>query len=152
DRSPLFVFYDPNQALYTTASGFPVKEEPFVLTANCRNTQTIHQVCYQFYKGHTIDPPDIPGLPVTTMCAPSLLAQAWAIQKLLNHLLINEHVRAEDLAVLVVDGTNKAMYYGTLEAIPLPLGLRWSFEDAGDTRAVLVETVGRFKGLERAGV
>ena len=86
------------------------------------------------------------------MCAPTLSAQAWAIQKLLNQLLINERVRAADLAILVVDGTNKSTYYGTLKAMPLPFGLRWSFEDPGASNAVLVETVGRFKGLERAGV
>jgi hypothetical protein len=152
DKSPLFVFYDPNQALYTTASSFPVKEEPFILIANCRNTHAIHQVCYQFYKGHTTDPPSIPGLPVETACAPAVSAQAWAIQKLLNQFLIQEHVRADDLAVLVVDGTNKATYYGALQSIPLPLGLHWSFEDHSSRNTVLVETVGRFKGLERAAI
>jgi hypothetical protein len=152
DKSPLYVFYDPNQALYTTAAGFPIKEEPFMLLANCRNTQAIHKVCYQFYKGHTIDPPGIPGLPVDTVCAPTLSAQAWAIQKILNRLLIEEHVRAEDLAILVVDGGNKETFYGTLQNIPLPLGLRWSFEDHGSGGAILVETVSRFKGLERPGI
>ena len=152
EKSPLYVFYDPNQALYTRASGFPIKEDPFMLIANCRNTHAIHKVCYQFYKGHKIDPPGIPGLPVDIMCAPSLSSQGWAIQKLLNRFLIEEHVRAEDLAVLVVDGTNKNTYYGVLNPIPLPLGLHWSFEDHGDSGSVLVETVSRFKGLERAGI
>jgi hypothetical protein len=152
EKSPLYVFYDPNQALYTTASAFAVREEPFRLLTNCRNTRAIHQVCYQFYKGHEIDPPGIPGLPVGVVCAPALSKQAWAIQKLLNQFLIQEHLRADDLAVLIVDGTNKAMYYQLLQGIPLPLGLQWSFEDHNARNCLLVETVGRFKGLERSGV
>ncbi len=152
EKSPLYVFYDPNQALYTRASGFPVKEDPFMLIANCRNTHAIHRVCYQFYTGHKTDPPGIPGLPVDIVSADTIPAQAWAIQKQLNRFLIEEHVRAEDLAVLIVDGPNKETYYGALKAIPLPLGLHWSFEDHGASGAVLVETVSRFKGLERAGI
>jgi hypothetical protein len=152
EKSPLYIFYDPNQTLYTTASTIPVKEEPFVLIANCRNTHAIHQVCYQFYKGHKIDPPVIPGLPVSTVCAPALSAQAWAIQKVLNQLLIQEHVRPEDLAILIVDGKNKSTYYGVLQAIPLPLGIRWSFVDHNTRGALLAETVSRFKGLERSGI
>jgi hypothetical protein len=152
DKSPLYVFFDPNQALYTTAGSFPVKDQPFALVANCRNTHAIHRVCYQFYKGHKTDPPGIPGLPVETVCAPSLSAQAWAIQKLLNRFVIEEKVRGEDLAVLVVDGPNKDTHYGALRDIPLPLGLRWAFEDHQESGAILVETVSRFKGLERAGI
>jgi hypothetical protein len=123
-----------------------------MLIANCRNTHAIHRVCYQFYTGHKTDPPVIPGFPVDIVCAPTLTAQAWGIQKQLNRLLIEERVRAGDLAVLVVDGPNKDAYYGALEMIPLPLGLCWSFEDHRADGAVLVETVSRFKGLERAGI
>jgi superfamily I DNA and RNA helicase len=152
EESPLYIFYDPNQALYTKASSLPVNDEPFMLTANCRNTQAIHRVCYQFYTGHITDPPGIPGLPVEIVSAPTINAQAWAIQKQLNKLLIDEHVRAMDLVILVVDGSNKNAFYGTLETIPLPLGLRWSFEQHTAGNALLVETVSRFKGLERAGI
>jgi hypothetical protein len=66
--------------------------------------------------------------------------------------VIEENVRGEDLAILVVDGPNKNTHYGALGDIPLPLGLRWAFEDHQASRAVLVETVSRFKGLERAGI
>jgi hypothetical protein len=150
-ESPMYVFYDANQALYTKASGFPIKETPFMLLANCRNTHAIHDVCYQFYKGHKVDPPGIPGLPVEPLCASGLSAQAWAIQKALNHLLIQERVPAEDLALLIVDGPNKGSYYGILETVPLPLGLKWRFEeDRGNS--ILVDTVARFKGLEKPAI
>ena len=82
----------------------------------------------------------------------SVSAQAWAIQRMLNQLLIEEHVRAEDLAILIVDGPNKDTFYGVLQSIPLPLRLSWSFEDHAAKGAVLVETVSRFKGLEKAAI
>ena len=64
------------------------------------------------------DPPGIPGLPVATVCASSLSAQAWTIQKLLNRFVIEENVRGEDLALLVVDGPNKDTHYGALRDRP----------------------------------
>lgn len=64
--------------------------------------------------------------------------------------VLREGVRAQDPVILIVDGTNKENYYRTIEKIPLPLGLQWSFEDHGACQSVLVETVSRFKGLERA--
>jgi hypothetical protein len=62
--------YDPNQALYTTASTFPIKDDPFALVVNCRNTHAIHRVCYQFYKGHKTDPPSIPDSPSIPFAPP----------------------------------------------------------------------------------
>ena len=152
EKSPLYVFFDPNQALYTTAAGFPIPDEPFTLLANCRNTRAIHELCYRFYRGGTVEPPEIPGFPVDTVCASTLTAQAWAIQKLLNQWLIEEHVPASELAVLIADGMSKENYYGVLGSVPLPLKLRWAFEDHTASGAVLVDTVSRFKGLERSGV
>lgn len=152
EESPLYVFSDPNQAIYTASPAFPITDEPFALLTNCRNTRAIHELCYRFYRGQAVEPPGIPGLPVDTVCAPTISAQAWAIQKLLNRWLIEEHVPPEDLAVLVTDGMKKEAYYGALAAVSLPLGLRWSFENHAATGTVLVDTVSRFKGLERAGI
>jgi hypothetical protein len=152
DRSPMYIFFDPNQALYTNASGFPIKDEPFTLLTNCRNTQAIHAACYRFYQGLTVEPPEITGLPVETVCAPSLLTQASEIQKLINRLTLEEHVPPEELAVLIVDGKNKENYYAALSARSLTSGIQWSFEDHWTNGAVLVDTVSRFKGLERSAI
>jgi hypothetical protein len=151
-QSPLYIFYDQNQALYTQASSFPIKEGPFLLTVNCRNTKAIHAVSYQFFHGETTSPPEIDGLPVATETAKTLTAQAYAVQKIVNRLVLHELVPPGEIAILVADPPNKATYYGTLCDLPLPAGLAWSLEDHYAERCVLVETVGRFKGLERAVV
>lgn len=148
-ESPLYLFYDQNQAIYTRAASFPIKDPPFVLTVNCRNTRAIHAVSYRFYKGETTAPPETDGLPVECEVAKTLTAQAYAIQKILNRPIIQERVPPGEVTILVADPPNKATYYEALCGLPLPAGLMWSQEDHYADRAVLVETVGRFKGLER---
>ena len=61
DSSPLYVFYDDNQNLYARAGTFPIRDEPFSLTTNCRNTAPIHEAAYKHYKGVPVSPPDIQG-------------------------------------------------------------------------------------------
>lgn len=61
DSSPLYVFYDDNQNLYARAGTFPIRDEPFSLTTNCRNTAPIHVAAYKHYKGVPVSPPDIQG-------------------------------------------------------------------------------------------
>lgn len=151
-ESPLYLFYDQNQAIYIRAASFPIKDSPFVLTFNCRNTKAIHAVSYRFYKGETTSPPETDGLPVEIEVARTLSAQAYAIQKVLNRLVIQERVPASDIAILVADPPNKATYFDALCGLPLPAGLAWSQGDHYADRSVLVETVGRFKGLERGVV
>lgn len=51
ETSPLYVFYDDNQNIYARAGTFPIRDEPFSLTTNCRNTAPIHVAAYRHYKG-----------------------------------------------------------------------------------------------------
>lgn len=44
----LYIFIDQNQTLYRRHANLPVQDEPFYLTANCRNTAPIHEVGYLF--------------------------------------------------------------------------------------------------------
>ncbi|MCG8585709.1 MAG: AAA family ATPase, partial [Pirellulales bacterium] len=60
DEKQLFVFYDHNQRLYTRSSEIPIAAEPFLLTRNCRNTDQIHQLAYQFYSGPPTESSSIP--------------------------------------------------------------------------------------------
>ena len=41
ERSPLYVFYDDNQNIYSRVSTFPIRQAPFTLTTNCQNTAPI---------------------------------------------------------------------------------------------------------------
>ena len=147
-KSPMYVFYDQNQALYTKTSSFPVRDEPYVLTTNCRNTRVIHGLSYRFFRGDTTEPPEIDGLPLEVVTAPSVSAQGWKIQALLNKLLLHEGIARKDVVVLVADALNKASHYDALMSLPLPLRLSWSVEDHHAANTLLIDTVHRFKGLE----
>jgi hypothetical protein len=149
DRSPLYVFYDQNQSLYSRATSFPVRDEPYVLTVNCRNTRAIHALSRQFFRGADFEGPDLEGLPVEVITAKTVSAQAWAIQKQLNRLLIEERVRPDDVAVLLTDAGDKETHYSALLPLPVPAGGTWLREDHHTPGGVLVETVHRFKGLEK---
>ena len=144
----LFIFSDPNQALYSRAEAVPVKEFPFALTANCRNTVAIHKLAYQFYRGDETDPPEENvGAPVDFLPAPSLASQATSIHALVGSLLSKEGVSAGQIAVLVC-GQPKAEYYDALVSKPLPRGTGWRVEGSAASAGVRVDTVSRFKGLE----
>jgi len=51
----IYIFYDDNQRLFTQAPTFPVNDDALFLDVNCRNTQTIHGVAKQFYRGQDAD-------------------------------------------------------------------------------------------------
>jgi superfamily I DNA and RNA helicase len=148
DKSPLYIFYDQNQALYTKVNTFPVRDEPYVLTANCRNTRVIHGLSYRFFRGDSTEPPEIDGLPLEVIESPSVSSQAWKIQRFINKLLLQDKIAAKDIVILVCDAPNKGAYYDALSSLPLPLKLSWSIEDHHALSVILADTVRRFKGLE----
>ena len=51
DDGILYIFYDDNQNIYGRESGFPIKDQPFPLPINCRNTRQVHEQIVKFYKG-----------------------------------------------------------------------------------------------------
>lgn len=148
EHSPLYVFYDDNQDLYSRAGTFPIKTEPFTLSVNCRNTAPIHRAAYKYYKGERIDPPDIEGDEVDFETAPSLDGQAAKIHARIVNLVSRHGVAPEDITVLVADAYRKADYYRNLKRLPLPRTATWLEEGLRRPGAVLVDTVQRFKGLE----
>ena len=126
-QSRLFVFYDPNQAVYRRPSTFPISDVPFSLTINCRNTQFIHDAAYHYFAGELTDPPEIKGAPVEVIDAPSLSAQITRTLSLVVRLIVEEQVAPEDIAVLV-PSLSKHSYYEGLCARPLPRGITWAPE------------------------
>ncbi|GAA5175553.1 ATP-binding domain-containing protein [Niveibacterium umoris] len=142
----LYIFIDENQALYRKHANLPVKDETYRLLANCRNTVPIHRAGYAFYKGDAIDDPDLLGDPVTRMAADDDGQQAVAIASVVKKLLADA-VQPTEIAVLLAKRP-KARLYGLLQDQKLSGGHSWTIEAPGPHRAVLVDTVGRFKGLE----
>ncbi len=147
-QSHLLVFYDQNQSLYANAATFPVKDPPFVLSVNCRNTKAIHEIAYRYFQGDPTDPADEnPGVAPDAIHAPSIAAQATALHSAIVRLLTRDSVRPFQLAVLVC-GEPKADYYAALKGLPLPARGVWEFEGSAVSGNLRVDTVRRFKGLE----
>lgn len=148
DASYLYVFYDQNQALYTRARSMPIGDTPFVLTFNCRNTRTIHESAYRFFRGEQTDaPPGNEGVPVAALTAQTISSQAVAIHAAIVGLISREGVTPGQIAVLVC-GEPKQSFYESLKATSLPQRSQWIVEGAAADVGVRLETVRRFKGLE----
>jgi hypothetical protein len=148
DRGPLYVFYDDNQNLYERAGTFPIRDEPFTLTTNCRNTAPIHEAAYRHYKGVPVSPPAIQGDDVQYDESPGRDAQAAKINARIVDLVARQGVAAGDIVVLVADAIRKAEYYAALRRLPLPRPAVWLEEGVRSENTVLVDTIQRFKGLE----
>lgn len=144
----LYIFFDPNQMLYKRRGTLPIVDEPFWLTANCRNTHHIHEAAYRYYIGESIDPPEITGGPLVHITVDSTAGQADAIAKEIGRLMTSEGLRPSDMVVLVM-GRPKQSHYDLLMARRLARGVQWLVE-SDDSEGVLLETVPRFKGLEAA--
>lgn len=148
ERSPLYVFYDDNQNIYARAGSFPIRDEPFTLTTNCRNTAPIHLAAYSRYKGVPVSPPDIEGDDVLFDASPGRDAQAAKIGSRIVDLIARQDVSPGDITVLVADALRKADYYASLRRLPLPKPAVWLEEGIRDSNTVLLDTIQRFKGLE----
>lgn len=152
DQSPFYIFYDDNQNIYARAGTFPIQEEPFTLTTNCRNTTQIHKLAYAHYRGVPVDPPNNDGEEVQFECAKVLDAQAKKINARIVDLIANENVTPGDIVVLIGDGLHKADYYGMLKKLSLPIPAVWAEEGYPHENSVRIDTIYRFKGLESAVV
>jgi len=145
--SALYIFFDPNQALYDIEQKLPVNSDPFFLTFNCRNTKSIHEFAYRHYRGQEVDPPPgLDGVPIEAIAEDGLQHQMQAIHQYAAKLLLKEKLNSRSIAVLVC-GQPKADYYA-LRRMPLPNGIPWSVEGGVSDPGVRLDTVRRFKGLE----
>lgn len=148
ERSPLYVFYDDNQNIYARASTFPIRDEPFTLQTNCRNTAPIHLAAYKHYKGAPVSPPDIAGDEVQFDASPGRNAQATKINARIVDLVARQGVAPGDITVLIADALHKADYYAALQRLPVPKPAIWLEEGIRRSNTVLIDTIQRFKGLE----
>ena len=120
ERSPLYVFYDDNQNIYSRVSTFPIRQAPFTLTTNCQNTAPIHRAAYAHYRGVEVRPPDIDGDDVRFDEAASRDAQLTKIMARVVDLIARQGVAAGDIVVLIADAQHKGDYYALLKRQPLP--------------------------------
>jgi hypothetical protein len=149
NTSHLYAFSDHNQAIYAQSARPPIDDDAFILTSNCRNTKVIHDAAYRHYAGIETEGPSISGAPIEIMVANSIEGQAVRIVAAVTKLIVEEQVAPEEIVVLVVRDPKQALY-AILKAKPLPRGTQWGIEQHRIERAVVVDTVSRFKGLEAA--
>lgn len=140
-----------NQKIYQRDLKFPIRDEPYLLTKNCRNTLEIHNACYRYYKGEPIDPPiENTGLPVSTITANNFPNQALTLTRHIANLIHKENISSEKIVVLIADNYYKERYYNELKKLEhlLPKGCKWAIETIGLPKTIAIDTVQRFKGLE----
>jgi len=148
DNSPLYVFFDDNQNIYARAGTFPIHDEAFPLTTNCRNTIPIHEAAYKGYQGSPVTPPENDGEKIQFIYAQNRRQQAAKINSSIVDLITQQEVSPGDIVVLLGDAYHKAGYYAELKALPLPRGSMWLEEGERSESTVLIDTIQRFKGLE----
>ncbi|MEQ1853488.1 MAG: NERD domain-containing protein, partial [Chthoniobacteraceae bacterium] len=150
-HSPLYVFYDNNQAVYRRPEALPIPpEDEFELTVNCRNTRAIHEAAYRYYQGSHTDPPPIAGVPVALHTESGMTGQVQTIARLVREFIQAGRVLPEDIAVLIGDPTLRAPFQQMLTRHSLPRGLTWAFDATPQPSSIRAESCLRFKGLEAA--
>jgi DNA helicase IV len=143
------VFYDENQRLYSRVSSFPIPESDiYPLTKNCRNSKPVHDLAYRYYEGEPAEDSGIEGVEPVTVKSHSAESQAKQIARHVTRLIHDENVAPESIGVLVA-GHPKEHFYDLLRSESLPRPVRWSREEHFQNESVLMDTVKRFKGLER---
>lgn len=144
----LYIFFDDRQDLYRRPRLWPITDEPFELTVNCRSTQRIHRQLQDTMPGMLGEVSCVgpEGRPVERLDFDTEGAEKEALRKVLHRLISAEQVTASDLVVLTPRAQTKSKWQEG--AILGNQRLTWSAE-AVDSAAVQVSTIHSFKGLER---
>lgn len=141
-----YIFYDDNQRIYVEQNAFPMKQEPYHLTVNCRNTQHIHRQVLRFYQGE-VQPTALGpiGRPVEIVRYGAPGQVHTAVMKLLHRLAIDERVPTDELLVMTPLSPEKSgLQYKTPGRVTLADRLPVT------PGQVFTTTIHNFKGLERS--
>jgi superfamily I DNA and RNA helicase len=146
----LRVFMDSNQRVYegTSDGANDLSVVPVRLARNLRNTKNIHKAAWVHYSGPDIvaDGPD--GLEVSWVKVENSDDRVDAAYRELRRLVFKEEVVPGDIAILVNGSNIRDSFLERSSGTSIP------FTDA-ETMAledVVVDTVRRFKGLERSAI
>ncbi|MDM9621096.1 NERD domain-containing protein [Rhizobium sp. S96] len=152
DEAMLYVFLDENQDIYRRSSNIPVPGEPMVLDRNCRNTDAIHAVAYNHYRGTAVEPPEIVGVNVERLLASDMEKQARCIGSLVTKLVVEEGVAPHEIAILLCETSDRSARERALQRMPMPAVVKLGRVEDFGPGCITVDSVARFKGLERAVV
>lgn len=148
EQSPFYIFFDPNQNIYDKSHTLPIKQAPYTLTTNCRNTSKIHDLVYKFYKGPKVNAPSVIGREIEYIHHHSLKKQILKIHNRVLDLLTNDKLVPENIVILHAEQTQTEFLFENLSSESLPKNYQYLFQGIADHKSVLVDSVHRFKGLE----
>ena len=147
DESLLRVFYDNNQKLYSTFLDLPndVELTPYRLTLNLRNTKNIHEVVQNHYDGYRIDAVGPEGVEVSWIETDEINDSVKRISEFVSHLVNKELIAPREIAILLKSRSDiKKLapnnYVGKLPSVGC---------EGNSSDNLVVDTIGRFKGLDR---
>ena len=150
EEALLYVFLDENQDIYRRSASMPIAGEAMVLDRNCRNTQWIHAAAYAYYRGAAVEAPDIPGAELEILIATGTETQARAIAELITRLVAEEKVSPHEIAVLMCSTTDRELRERALARTTIPRSAKFGRLEEYGLGSVTVDSVSRFKGLERS--
>jgi len=139
-----WIFRDTAQNLYNREQNLPHDMESYPLDQNVRNTKTIHEAAAPYASGDPGYSMGPVGPEVRYELATTKGAVRTVVKKLLHELITDGGILSKDVVVLTGKSVKNSSLagYGRLGAFDLkPLG--------GDGAGVEVESIWRFKGLER---
>ena len=143
----LRIFYDNNQRVYASAVNLPEEVElvPIRLTLNLRNTRRIHELVRKHYEGHEIEAVGPEGEEVSWISVDSALDLRRDVCDCVARLHSVERVPTGDIAVLAASDATVELLApgGQLGGFPT---VRCDQDTGG---RIVVDTIRRFKGLER---
>lgn len=149
-KALLYVFLDENQDIYGRSAAIPISGAPMLLDRNCRNTSRIHAAAYRYYRGSAIEASEIAGVEVEPIIATGVANQARAIAERVTRLVAQDGVKPQDIAVLLCDAAVRDAGEQALAKASIPRTAKWGRLEDYRPGVVTVDTVARFKGLERS--
>ncbi len=162
DDGILYIFFDDNQQIYRWqartensdqslalypfgSASFPIKTEPFMLTINCRNTQSIHDQVTRFYQTDT--PVEARG-PVGRPVSINRYANSDSLQATLTdtvrRLTHDEKIPPNEIAILTPLSRKKSHLWLTDGF----RGIHYTDQWPADDDEIHCNTIHAFKGLE----
>jgi hypothetical protein len=142
---PLYIFYDDNQHIYSTNLAFPIKEEPFLLCENCRNTRQIHEEVMKNYRGNletTCLGPD--GRTPQIIVVSGDQEERDTLSGVINRLVKQEQVPVTAITILTPKAQGKSKWRDG-ERLG---GFAVTWEARANGQSIRCSTIHAFKGLE----
>jgi len=96
-----YIFYDPDQNLWGVELDFPIKQKPFVLNENCRNTRIIFDQLKPLTRSQMSLSPDAPpGDPVIVSTISNPVERRKKLGKILHDLVVNQEIPRNRIVII----------------------------------------------------